>query len=63
MRAHIYLKDVERLLKLDPANTELVTQKQKLLAEAIAGTKERLTAHKQDAKKADSQLKEGKITQ
>ena len=27
------LKDVERLLKLDPSNTELLTQKHKLLKE------------------------------
>ena len=36
------LKDVERLLKLDPKNTELLTQKQKLLADSISGTKTRL---------------------
>ena len=36
------LKDVDRLLKLDPKNTELLTQKQKLLEDAIAQTKDRL---------------------
>ena len=30
------LKDVERLLKLDPTNTELLTQKQKLLKDAVS---------------------------
>ena len=29
------LKDVQRLLKLDPSNTELLSQKQRLLKEAI----------------------------
>lgn len=29
------LKDVERLLKIDPSNTELLAQKQRLLAQAI----------------------------
>lgn len=29
------LKDVEKLLKLDPKNTELLSQKQKLLADSI----------------------------
>lgn len=48
------LKDVERLLKLDPKNTVLLEQKQKLLAEAIAGTKEKMEA----LKKADEQLSE-----
>ena len=33
------LKDVERLLKLDPSNTELLRQKQKLLADAVNETK------------------------
>lgn len=36
------LKDVERLLKLDPKNTELLAQKQKLLAQATEETKEKL---------------------
>ena len=29
------LKDVEKLLKLDPGNTELLAQKQKLLSSAV----------------------------
>ena len=41
------LKDVEKLLKLDPTNTELVAQKQKLLAEQIKVTETRLTALKE----------------
>ena len=36
------LKDVSKLLKLDPTNTELLTQKQKLLKDAIGSTKEKL---------------------
>ena len=34
------LKDVEKLLKLDPGNTELLAQKQRLLSDAIGETKE-----------------------
>lgn len=34
------LKDVNKLLKLDPSNTEAVTQKQRMLKEAIEATKE-----------------------
>ena len=34
------LKDVNKLLKLDPSNTELVVQKQKMLKDAIEATKE-----------------------
>ena len=32
------LKDVNKLLKLDPSNTELVVQKQKMLKDAIQAT-------------------------
>lgn len=46
------LKDVERLLKLDPKNTDLLAQKQKLLGDAISGTKDRLA----ELEKAQEQL-------
>ena len=36
------LKDVEKLLKLDPTNTELLAQKQKLLGDQINNTKGKL---------------------
>ena len=36
------LRDVNRLLKLDPKNTTLLSQKQKLLKESISATKEKL---------------------
>lgn len=36
------LKDVERLLKLDPTNVELLRQKEKLLTDEIGSTKEKL---------------------
>ena len=41
------LRDVERLLKLDPTNTELLAQKQRLLAENVTKTEEKLKALKQ----------------
>lgn len=40
------LKDVERLLKLDPTNVDLLAQKQRLLAEAIEKTEDKLQAVK-----------------
>lgn len=40
------LKDVEKLLKLDPTNTELLSQKQKFLGEAVKDTKDRLDSLK-----------------
>lgn len=36
------LKDVEKLLKLGPGNTELLAQKQKLLSDVVSETKEKL---------------------
>ena len=36
------LKDIDKLLKLNPGNTELLTQKQKALKDAIGLTKDRL---------------------
>lgn len=41
------LKDVERLLKLDPGNTELLAQKHKLLGQEVDATKRKLEALKQ----------------
>ena len=40
------LKDVERLLKLDPKNTELLAQKQKLLGDQINNAKNKLESLK-----------------
>lgn len=57
------LKDVERLLKLDPTNTNLLAQKQKLLTQAIGETKEKLATLKTAAEQAYEQLQKGEITQ
>lgn len=51
------LKDIERLLKLDPTNTELLRQKQKLLAQAVADTKTKLDTLKQANKQAADSAK------
>lgn len=47
------LKDVNRLLKLDPKNTELLTQKQKLLANQIENTNKKLNTLKDVQKDMD----------
>ena len=49
------LKDINKLLKLDPGNTELLRQKQKQLQEAINVTKERL----KQLRDAQSQVAKG----
>lgn len=57
------LRDVEKLLKLDPGNTELLTQKHRLLGEAVAETKEKLAALKTAAEQANTALANGEISQ
>ena len=57
------LKDVEKLLKLDPGNTELLAQKHKLLGEAVAATKEKLETLKTAAEQANTALANGDISQ
>lgn len=53
------LKDVERLLKLDPTNTELLRQKQELLGKAIGETNTKL----ETLKKAEDQMKSQGVDQ
>ena len=55
------LRDVNKLLKLDPTNTELLTQKQKLLKEAISTTKEKLDALKSAQEQAKTQMENGDL--
>lgn len=57
------LKDVEKLLKLDPGNTELLSQKQKLLSQAVNETKEKLETLKTAAEQANDALANGDISQ
>lgn len=57
------LKDVEKLLKLDPTNTELLSQKQRLLADSITATKDKLATLKTAAEQANQALANGEISQ
>ncbi len=57
------LRDVEKLLKLDPGNTELLAQKHRLLGEAVSETKEKLATLKTAAEQANEALANGEITQ
>lgn len=57
------LRDINRLLKLDPGNTELLAQKHRLLGEAVKETKERLETLKIAAQQANEALAKGEITQ
>ena len=55
------LRDVNRLLKLDPSNAKLLAQKQQLLQQEIANTSEKLNALKQADKQAKVQLENGDL--
>ncbi len=57
------LKVVEKLLKLDPGNTELLSQKHKLLAQAVSETKEKLETLKTATEQANTALANGEISQ
>ena len=57
------LQDVEKLLKLDPTNTELLSQKQALLTDAVSKTNEKLETLRSAAEQAQEQLADGRISQ
>lgn len=57
------LRDVEKLLKLDPGNTQLLVQKQRLLRDAVTETKQKLETLKTAAEQANSALANGDISQ
>ena len=56
------LKDVNKLLKLDPGNAELMAQKQRLLSQAVGETKEKLDALKLAGQQANEALAKGEIS-
>ncbi|MGN0252029.1 MAG: hypothetical protein ACI4EH_11815 [Oliverpabstia sp.] len=47
------LRDVEKLLKLDPGNTELIAQQHRLLGQAVEKTKQKLQTLKTAQEQAD----------
>lgn len=56
------LKGVNTLLKMDPSNVNLIKQKQDLLNESIANTKEKLTTLKSTQEQVQAQFDKGEIT-
>lgn len=57
------LKEVERLLKLDPKNTEALAQKQKLLKQAISETKDKLDVLKTAEAQVEEQFQRGEVSE
>ena len=57
------LKEVEKLLKLDPKNTEALAQKQQLLTKAVGETKEKLDVLKTAEAQVEEQFKKGEVSE
>jgi len=57
------LRQVNRLLKLDPKNTELLAQKQKVLSEAVDTTSDKLKGLKEAEKQVQDQFKKGEASE
>lgn len=55
------MREVEKALKLDPTNTELLAQKQQLLSKQAEIAKEKLSALKEVQKQVEQQFKNGQI--
>lgn len=57
------LKGINTLLKLDPSNVELLTQKQKVLTDAIGSTEDKLKTLKNAQAQVQAQFDKGDITE
>lgn len=55
------LKQVEKLLKMDPGNADLMAQKQEILTRAVAETSEKLKVLKEAQAQVEEQFKNGEI--
>ena len=57
------LGEINRLLKLDPKNTELLSQKQKVLADAIKTTASKLDTLREAEKDVQKQFEKGEVSE
>ena len=57
------LGEIDRLLKFNPGNTELLAQKQKVLADAISNSADKLKTLEEAEKQVQKRFKEGKATE
>lgn len=57
------LGDINKLLKLDPSNTDLLAQKQKVLAEAVSNTGKKLDTLKEAEKQVQQQFERGEVSE
>lgn len=57
------LGEINKLLKLDPTNTDLLAQKQKVLADSVATTKSKLDTLKEAEKQVQEQFQRGEVSE
>lgn len=57
------LGQINKLLKLDPGNTELLAQKQKVLAEAVANTGDKLDQLREAERQVQAQFERGEVSE
>lgn len=57
------LRDVDRLLKFNPGNADLLAQKQEILAKTIATTKSKLDALKDAERQVQEQFERGEVSE
>ena len=57
------LGQINRLLKLDPSNVELLAQKQQVLANAVSNTKDKLNTLREAEKQVQAQFEKGDVTE
>lgn len=57
------LGDINRLLRFDPSNTDLLAQKQKVLASAVDNTKDKLDILKRAEEQVQEQFKRGEVSE
>ena len=56
------LRDINRLLKFDPGNADLLAQKQKVLAEAVENTGKKLETLREAERQVQAQFEKGDAT-
>lgn len=57
------LGEINKLLKMDPKNTDLLAQKQKVLSQAIATTADKLKTLKEAEKQVQKQFEKGEVSE
>lgn len=57
------LGSINKLLKLDPGNADLLAQKQKVLADAVSNTREKLDKLKEAEKQVQAQFERGEVSE